>query len=158
MFSAASSADPVRTVDLGRTAAQAEVLRIRSLINRQITRAVLAGIAAVFLTAVLVMVHVVAFIALGPVLPPLWDAVAILAFDLAVALLFGLIAAKSTPGPIEAEAKVIRDQALSEMKESLAIAAILSPLGRVAVRAAGRKNLYGMTLAALTARFLSKRK
>jgi hypothetical protein len=148
----------VRTADLGRAAAQAEVLRIKSLIARQITRAVMGGVAAVFLVAVLVMVHVVAFIALGPLLPPLWDAVVILAFDLVVALLFGLLAAKSTPGPVEAEAKVIRDQALSEMKESLAIAAILSPLGRVAVRAAGRKNLYGMTLAALTARFLSKRK
>ena len=146
----------MRTVDLGRTAAQAEIIRIQRLIRRQAMRAVWGAVAAVFLIAVLVMIHVVAYTALVPaVLTPLLGSAVILAFDLVVALIFIAFAMRGAPDPVEAEAKIIRDKALSEMKASLAISAILGPVGRLAFRSAGRKNLWGMTLAALTARFLS---
>ena len=36
-----------------------------------------------------------------------------------------------------------------------AIIALVGPLGRLAARAVGAKGVYGMTLAALTAKFLS---
>ena len=109
----------------------------------------------VFLIAVLVMIHVVAFALLTTVLSPLWSTVAILAFDLVMALIFILLAARGAPDPLEVEARAIRDQAILEMRESLTIGAILNPVTRLAFRAAGRRNLWGMTLAALTARFLS---
>ncbi len=102
------------------------------------------------------MVHVLAYTVLADRLPPVWDTFVLLAFDLIVALLFGALALRGTPDRLEAEAKTIRDQALAEMKESLAITALLSPLTRVAVRSAGRKNLLGMTLAALGTTFFAK--
>jgi hypothetical protein len=147
----------VRPVDLGRVAAQAELLRVQHLLGRQIMRAVWAGVAVIFLIAMLVMLHIVAYLALQRVLIPLWDASAILGFDLVIAVLCGMVAARSTPSTLETDAKQIRDQALSEIKEGLAVGAIVSLLGRLAFRAAGRKNVFGMTLAALAARFLSKR-
>jgi hypothetical protein len=146
----------VRTVDLGRTAAQAEILRLKRLVRRQITRVVWGVVAAAFLIAVLVMVHVVLFALLNLVLPPIWSTVVLLAFDAVLAGLFLVLAFRGSPDTLEIEAATIRDQALLEMRESLAIGAILSPVTRLAFRSAGRKNMWGMTLAALTAQFLSK--
>ena len=146
----------MRTADLGRTAAQAEVLRIKRLAKRQVNRAIWGAVAAVFLIAVLVMVHVLAYDALLTWVAPVWGAVILLAVDLLMALLFGSLALRNKPDAVEAEARTIRDQALAEMRESVAISALMSPLTRVAVRSAGRKNLLGMTLAALATTFLAK--
>ena len=145
----------MRTVDLGRPAAQAEVLRIKRLVRRQAMRVVWGVVAAVFLVAVLVMVHAVVFAALTTALSPLLSTVVLGVIDLLLAVLFLVLALKGAPDTLEVEARAIRDQALSEMKESLAITALLSPFTRIAVRSAGRKNIWGMVLAALTARFLS---
>ena len=147
----------MRTVDLGRTAAQAEVLLIQRMIRRQVMRVVWGAVAAVFGIAVLVMLHVLAFMALAALLPPILDAAAVLAFDAVLLIVFVVFALRGAPDPIEVEARTIRDQALSEMRESLAIGMLIGPAGRLAMRAAGRKNLWGLTLAALTARFLAKR-
>ena len=113
-------------------------------------------VAVVFVIAVLVMIHVVAYMLLANLLPPVVSAAIVLAFDLVVAALFAVLALRGAPDRVETEAKAIRDQALSEMKESLAITALLSPLTRVAIRSAGRKNLVGMTLAALATTFMAK--
>ena len=101
-------------------------------------RGVWGTVAAVFAIALLVMVHVVLFELLALVLPPLWASVVVLAFDALMALVFGLVAAKSTPGRIETEARDLRDRALIEMRESVAVSALLHPVGRVAIKAAGR--------------------
>jgi hypothetical protein len=146
----------MRTVDLGRTAAQAEVLRIKRVVHRQVGRVVLALIAAVFLVAVLVMIHVVAYLVIRTWLIPIWDTAAILAFDLVMALLLGGLALRDTPDPLEIEARLIRDQALGQMKQSLTIMALLAPLMRLLARSGGRKDLLGMAVAALTTAFLSK--
>ena len=118
-------------------------------------RVVWGVVAAVFLIAVLVMVHAVAFALLTLALAPVWATVVLLAVDLLLAILFGAMAARGAPDTLENEARAIRDQALIEMRESLAVGAILSPVTRLAFRSAGRKNLWGMVLATLTARFLS---
>ena len=116
-------------------------------------RGVWGAVAAVFAIAFLVMVHVVAFMALTYAVAPIWAAVIVLAFDLVMLLVFGLIALNSKPGAIEAEARELRDRALVEMRESVAIAALLNPVGRVAVRAAGRG-----ALSAITPSFLSRKR
>ncbi len=148
----------MRTVDLAQAAAQAELLRLKRLVRRQAVRAVFAAIAAAFLVAVLIMLHIVAYMALMPYLTPLLDSVALLGFDLVLAILCGLLALRDTPDPIEREARVLREQALTEVKESLAIMALVGPLARVATSMFGAKGLYGMTLAALTAKFFSRRR
>ena len=115
-----------------------------------------AAVAAVFLIAVLVMIHVVGYTLLALWLPPILAAVAVLAVDLVLTIIFGVFAARGAPDALEAEAKIIRDQALSEMRESVAITALMSPLTRAVVRRAGRKNMLGMTLAALATTFMAK--
>ena len=147
----------MRTVELGRTAAQAEILLIQRMIRRQVMRVVWGAVAAVFAIAVLIMLHVLAFMALAALLSPILDAVAVLGFDALVMIIFVVFALRGAPDPIEAEARMIRDQALAEMRESVAISVLLGPAGRLALRAAGRKNVWGLTLAALAARFLTKR-
>ena len=118
-------------------------------------RAIFGMIAVVFLLGTLILLHVVAYIALRPSLSPLLDGIALLAADLVLTILFALLASRNTPDQIEIEAKLLREQALSEMKESLAIMALVGPLARIATRTLGAKGLYGMTLAALTAKFFS---
>jgi hypothetical protein len=145
----------VRTLDLGQAAAQAELLRLKRLARRHVLRAIFGMIAVVFLIGTLILLHVVAYIALQPTLTPLLDGLALLGFDLVLAILFALLASRNTPDQIEIEAKLLREQALSEMKESLAIMALVGPLARLATRTLGARGLYGMTLAALTAKFFS---
>ena len=149
----------MRTVDLGRTAAQAELVRLKRLVRRQAMRAVWGAVAAVFLIAVLVMVHVVAYMALVPaLLSPLLGAVAILVFDLVVAGIFGLMAKNGAPDAVEAEAKAVRDEALVGMRQSLAVSALLSPVTRLILRSRGGKSAWGMMLATLAASVMSNRR
>ena len=149
----------MRTVDLGRTAAQAEVVRLKRLIHRQIMRAVWGAVAVVFVIAVLVMVHVVAYFALVPaLLSPLLGAVALLVFDIVVAAIFGLLAKSGAPDAVEAEAKLVRDEALIGMRQSLAVSALLSPVTRLILRTRGGKSAWGMMLATLAASVMSNRR
>ncbi len=148
----------MRTTDLARAAASAEVLRIKRLVRRQVFRAVYGVVAAVFALGVLILLHVVGYTALVPSLTPLEASLVLLAVDVAIAALFGVLAARGAPDPIEQEAKLVRDQAIAEMRESVAISALVGPVGRIAGRTLGKKHMYGLTLAALTARFLTGRK
>ena len=62
----------------------------------------------------------------------------VLVFDLLMLAVFGMVALRSIPDKLEVEAREIRDRSLVEMRESVAIGALLSPLGRVAGRSAAR--------------------
>jgi hypothetical protein len=135
----------MRAVELGRTAAQAELLRFKRSIRRQAMRGVWGAVAAVFAIAVLVMVHVIAFQLLSMAMQPIWAAVIVLAFDVVMLAIFGSIAASSKPDRIETEAREVRDRALVEMREALAVTALVSPVGRVMVRSAGRGLLDAVT-------------
>ncbi len=143
----------MRTLDLGRTAAQAELLRFKLLIKRQAMRGVWGAVAAVFAIATLIMIHVVAFELLVMVMAPIWASIVVLAFDLVMLVVFGLVASSSKPGKTEADAREVRDLALLEMRESLAVSALLHPVGRVVVKAAGRG-----AVGALTPSFLQRKR
>jgi len=134
------------------------VLRIKRLVRRQVFRAVFGVVAAVFALGALILLHVVAYTALVPSLTPLEASLLLLAIDVAIAAVLGILAARDTPDPVEQEAKLVRDQAIAEMKESMAVTALVGPVGRLAGRTLGKKHMYGLTLAALTARFLTGRK
>ena len=116
-------------------------------------RGVWGAVAAVFAIAVLVMVHVVAFMILAPFIMAVWAAVVVLAFDLIMLVIFGVIALNGKPDRIEIEARELRDRALVEMRESMAVAALLNPVGKVVLRTAGRG-----ALSALTPGFLSRKR
>jgi hypothetical protein len=145
----------VQTVDLARAAAAAEVLLLKRMVRRQMMRAAFGAVAAVFLLGALVLVHVILFEALTPYVTPLEDSAILFAIDAVVAVLFGVLAMRDAPDAIETEARQLRDQSLGGMRESLAIATLLGPLGKVAARAVGRKRATGLTLAALAATFLA---
>ena len=145
----------MKTVDLGRAAANAEVLRLKRMIGRQVTRAVLGVVAVVFLIGALILLHVVGYVALAPYLTPLEDSAVLLALDLVIAIICGVLAMRNSPDSIEVEAKLLRDQSIMAMKESLKFAALVGPVGAAATRLLGRKRGAGLTLAALVASLLA---
>lgn len=125
----------MRAVELAKVAAQAEALRLRQMAKRQGGRAAYGAVAAAFGIAVLVMLHVLAWHALVPhAVGPVWGSVILLAFDAIVAGVCGYLASSSTPSQVEAEAEGIRRQALTEMRSSLTVPALLLPAGGAMLR------------------------
>jgi hypothetical protein len=145
----------VQTLDLARASAAAEILLLKRMVRRQAMRAVFAAVAAVFLIGALILLHFVGFQALAPYLTPLEDTAVLLGVDVVIAVIFGVMAMRDSPDAIEVEAKQLRNQSLGAMKESLAIATLIGPVGKLAARMVGRKRATGLTLAALAATFLA---
>ncbi len=145
----------MRTTRLARLAAEAEILLIRREIKTVINRAIYGAVAAVFALFLLSAVHVIAYMALRQYggLGPVVSAAIVLAVDLVVTVVFYLLASGAMKDPVADEARLLRDQSLAQIKESLTMAAVLRPAGRLL----GRKHIYGLALAAFTARFLGQR-
>jgi hypothetical protein len=142
----------VRTTRLARLAAEAEILLIRREIRMIINRAIYGAVAAVFGLFLLSAAHVIAYMALRQygALAPVVAAAVILGVDLLVTVIFALLANGAMTDPLADEARLIRDQSIAQIKDTLTMAAVLKPAGRML----GRKHIYGLLLAALTARFL----
>jgi hypothetical protein len=145
----------MRTTRLARLAAEAEILLVRREIKTAIRRAIYGAVAAVFALGALILLHVLGYIALRQYaqLAPIGAAAIILGVDAAITLIFGLLASGAMKDPVAEEARMIRDQSLAQIKDTLTMAAVLKPAGRML----GRKHIYGLVLAALTARFLGQR-
>ena len=144
----------MRSVTLARVAAQAELLRLRRLARRQAMRAAIATVAAVFLVAALIGCHVAAAMALTTYVQPIYAALIVAATDLVIAVILLLVAARNTPDDIEREALQVRLAAQEQMMEAAALATLIGPL----LRLIGTRKVYGLALAALTARFLGGRR
>jgi len=138
----------MRTVRLARVAAQAEVLLVRRIVSGIVRRAIFGAVAAVFGIAVLVLVHVAAALALEQYagLSALLSVAIVLAVDLVVTVIFGLLAAGKVHDPVADEARRVRDLSIEQARASLTLAQMLAPatrmiaqtgLLRVLVRAAG---------------------
>jgi hypothetical protein len=145
----------MRTLTLARLAAESEVLLLRrqaTIVGRRIAYGV---IAAAFGVAVLVLLHLLGYIALVQFaqLAPFYAALVVLAVDLLFLLIFALMATGRMTDPLVAEARLVRDQSIEQMRETLTVAAMVRP----AARLLGRKQIYGVVLAALTARFLGSK-
>lgn len=124
----------MRTVDLAKVAASAEALRLRRIARRQGMRAAYGGGAAVFGVGVLVLLHVVAYHAMVPSLTPLTASLVLLAFDLVVAAVLGYLAMSNKPDAVEDEAKMIREQAVVEMRRSVTAMALAGEVAGMMVR------------------------
>ena len=144
----------MRTVQLARIAAQAEKLLLQRIARRQAVRAGLAVVAGVFAMAALVALHVLIAIAIAKHLGPVTSSAIVLGGDLVIAIILGVLAMRSPPDPVEAEARRVRDRAIAQMKESVALTALLLPLGRML----GKRSLYGLPLATMAGRLLSRRR
>ena len=143
----------MRAVKLARAAAQAERLRVQALVRRQVRRGVYGLVGTVFGVGALAFAHLVAWLALAPAIGPMWTGIVLLIFDLLVALGLGLLALYSTPGEIEAEAQLLKQRALRQMKQDMAVSALVPALGMFI----GTKRVRGgLLLAGLASRLLRR--
>ncbi len=124
----------MRTIDLAKVAASAEALRLRRIAHRQGMRAAYGAGAAVFGIGVFVLLHVVAYHAMVPQLSPLVASIILLVFDLVVAAVLGYLAMSSKPDTIEDEAKMIRQQAVVEMRRSVTAMALVGEVAGAMIR------------------------
>ena len=153
----------MRSVELAKVAASAETLRLKRMARRQGMRAVYGAVAAVFAIAVLVVLHVVAYNLLTPaVITPLIASLILLAFDLLVALICGVMASSSKPDAIEAEAKIVRQQALVEMRKATTLMAVAGETVGLALRrprttVVSQSRSTGRLAAEIAARLLARR-
>ena len=151
----------MRTLDLAKVAASAEALRLRRIARRQGMRAAYGAGAAVFAIGVLVLLHVVAYHAMVPRLSPLVASLILFGFDLVVAAVLGYLAMSDKPDAIEDEAKMIRQQAIVEMRRSVTTVALAGevagmmmrrPRSVTVVKPRGTARLAGELAARLLAR------
>ena len=124
----------MRPLRLTRAAARAEVLVLRRQAAGIVRRAVMGVVAAVFAIAVLILAHVIAYLALRQYVPlsPILAAAAVLAADALVAILFAVLASRTPTDPVLEEARRLRDQSLEQARQSLTLAAMLAPVTRIA--------------------------
>ena len=120
----------MRVVQLGKGAAQAEKLRIQTLVSRQAKRAVFAAVAAVFAIGLLVALHVAGALALVPLVGALWATLIVAGVDLVLAAVFGGVALFSKPGRIEREALMVREEARAQLGEATVMAMVVGPVMR----------------------------
>ena len=151
----------MRTVELAKVAASAEALRLRRVAVRQGRRAAYGVGAAVFGIAVFVLLHVVAYNAMVPRISPLVASLIILAVDLVVAAVLGYLAFSNKPDAVEDEAKMIRQQAIVELRKSMTVVALAGeaassmirrPRTVTVVKPRGTARLAGELAARLMAR------
>jgi hypothetical protein len=119
----------MRTGNLAKIAAEAEILRIKQMLKRQGIRAGFGLIAAVFVLADLVLIDVVIWQVLRIYVAPIYATLILLGLNLLLAVLFGALAARSSPGQTEREALAIRQRAVGEARSSLTFTALVPVAG-----------------------------
>ena len=124
----------MRAITLARAAASAEKVRLQALLGRQIRRGVYGFLGAVFALGILTCTHVVAWLALRPVVGSMWATVALLAFDMAVATIFVVLAVSSKPDQLELEADRLKQLALRGLKAEMTLPSLVPLLGTLMVR------------------------
>ena len=131
----------MRAVELAKVAAAAEALRLRRIARRQGLRAAFGVVAAVFAIAVLIVIHVLIWDVLAAYLTPIQSSLALLVLDALLMAVFGFLALRSTPDPIEDEARGIRQQALLEMRQSLTFMSMVGSATGLALRTGARHGV-----------------
>lgn len=135
----------MRLVRLGKIAAQAEVLRLRRLVRRQIRRGIYGAVAGVFGLGLLAWLHIALALWLASMMAPPWAALIVAGVDLVILGGFGLLALSNTPDRIEREALVVRDEARAQMAEAAVVSVVVTPVLRrvgldVIARLIGRRR------------------
>jgi len=130
----------MRTLRLARIAAEAEGLRLRSSAQRTVVRAILGLVGLAFLFGALVFGQIAAWYWLRMS----WDrpgaALILGGAELVLAAVFGLLAARSSPGRIEVEALAVRRRALESATSGLAFSALVTQLVPLAFRLFRRRR------------------
>lgn len=126
----------MRGIELGKVAAQAELLRVKRIARRTGTQIVAFVVAGLFGLFALAFLHVLAWQALArpDAVGPIWASAIVLAVDLVIALIGLMLGRGKIADPIEIEARITRDRSLTEMRNAFAFtaltAALTGPIGR----------------------------
>jgi uncharacterized membrane protein len=110
----------LRPLRLARIAAEAEGLRLRYIARRTAIRAVIGLIALVFLLGALAFFHIAFWFWLRRHFESPATSLIVAGADLLIALLCGLLAARSSPSRLEREALDVRRRALENATSTLA--------------------------------------
>jgi hypothetical protein len=129
----------MRSLRLLRYGAEAEQIRLKLLLRRQIGRVAMFGAAALLLLFALAVGHAAAFIALCERLTPLWSCAVLGGADLLVAALLAMLASASRPGAMERQALAQRRAAMDGVRAGLSLAALTRSV-IMAVLAARRRR------------------
>jgi hypothetical protein len=123
----------MRTLRLARVAAEAEGLLLRRRLRRIAIRAALGAVAAAFVVGAATMLHVYAWERLRPLWGPETTALAMAGGDALVAVVLAVLALRTPADPIAAEAALVRDKALTEMRSAFTLTSWLRPLAGILV-------------------------
>src|SRR5947209_20262722 len=87
----------MRATNLLKVAAEAEILRIQFMLKRQGMRAAFGLVALIFILGVLVLANVAAWQILRMYIEPIYATLVLLGVNLVIAIIFGILAARSSP-------------------------------------------------------------
>ena len=104
---------------------EAEVLRLRLQLRRNLNRVVYGAVAVVFLMFVIAFLHVALWQWLASHMSGGWASLAVCAVDLVITGVLGALALYSSPSAAETEALAVRRTALNDAAGSLTVAALL---------------------------------
>jgi hypothetical protein len=144
----------MRMFQLLRLAAQAEALRWKRTGRGFAIQAGLGAAAAIFFLLLLVMLHVAALIWLARGRDPAVAALIVAGVDLVLVALLGWLAARHAEDPVAVEATRVRDDALRQVGDTTARAAMVMPLLR---SQSAKKGLIGAALTAAVIGLVARR-
>jgi hypothetical protein len=132
----------MRPFRLARIAAEAEGVRLRALVSRIITRAILGVIALLFVLGAIVFAHLAAWYWVRTGLDQTFlGTTGILGGgDLLVAVILALLATRSSPSRVEVEALAVRRKALEGIGGALSLTQLVMPILRIAVNMRRRRR------------------
>jgi hypothetical protein len=132
----------MRTTDLTKIAAQAEILRFQRLARRQGLRTAYGVVAGLFALLVLMLLNAIAWQVLDRYFQQIYATIILLGTNFVIMVGFTIPAVRSKPGRDERDALEVRNRAVEELQKSLAITAIL-PVAVTLLRAARGKRTQG---------------
>jgi hypothetical protein len=132
----------VRPFRLARIAAEAEGIRLRGMVTRIVTRAILAVVALFFILGALVFGHVAAWYEIRTALNQTYLATAGMlgGADLLLAIILLLLASRSSPSRMEREAREVRRQAVEGLSSAFSLAQLVLPVLRMVSGARRRRR------------------
>ncbi len=132
----------MRPIRLARIAAEAEGVRLRGLATRIATRVGFAIVALFFVLGAVVFLHAVAWFAIRSEfdLSPIATAAILGGVDLAIAIILGWLASRSSPSKVEVEAREVRRKALEGIGSALSLTQMVVPVLRLATGVGRRRR------------------
>lgn len=120
----------MRAFRLVNVSLEAERVLLGLQAKRWAVKVAMGVVALVFGIAAFVMAHVLVWLALEPYLNPLPRAGAILAGDLVIAAILVALAMRDNPSRQEIEARMLRDNAISQARASFGVLPMLGGVAR----------------------------